>query len=84
VICMRTTLDLDDGLVTRAKLLAVRRKTTLTALIEQSLARTLADLEEAAGAVDLPVSESAEAPADFPWGSGGAMLEYLEARGAAS
>lgn len=38
---MRTTLDLDDALIARAKAEAARRRTTLTRLIERGLAREL-------------------------------------------
>lgn len=34
---MKTTLDLDDALVTRAKTLAARKRTTLTRLVEEGL-----------------------------------------------
>lgn len=37
VICMRTTLNLDDDLLRDAKRLAIERGTTLTALIEDAL-----------------------------------------------
>lgn len=38
---MRTTLDIDDELLTRAKSLAAREKTSLTRLIEQGIALRL-------------------------------------------
>ncbi|MBS4099472.1 MAG: hypothetical protein KGZ83_21930 [Sulfuricella sp.] len=38
---MRTTLDIDDGLLTQAKLLAAKEHTSLTRLIEQGLALRL-------------------------------------------
>lgn len=38
---MRTTLDIDDGLLTKAKSLAAREHTSLTRLIEQGLALRL-------------------------------------------
>ena len=38
---MRTTLDIDDGLLTRAKTLAAKEHTSLTRLIEQGLALRL-------------------------------------------
>lgn len=40
--CMRTTLDLDDRLLARARKVAREQGTTLTALIEQALAAALA------------------------------------------
>lgn len=45
---MRTTLDLDDALLVRAKTEAARRRTTLTRLIERGLARELDDAAEVA------------------------------------
>ena len=44
---MRTTVTLDDALFMEAKLLAVRRRTTLTALIERGL-RDVVERETAA------------------------------------
>ncbi len=38
---MRTTLDIDDGLLTKAKSLAAKEHTSLTRLIEQGLALRL-------------------------------------------
>ena len=38
---MRTTLDIDDGLLTKAKSLAAKEHTSLTCLIEQGLALRL-------------------------------------------
>lgn len=38
---MKTTLDLPDDLLLEAKTLAVRRKTTLKALVESALRREL-------------------------------------------
>ena len=42
---MRTTLDLDDALLARAKAEAARQRTTLTRLIEEALALRLAEGE---------------------------------------
>jgi hypothetical protein len=41
LICMRTTLNLDDRLARRAKQEAAQRGTTLTALVEAGLRREL-------------------------------------------
>lgn len=38
---MRTTLDIDDGLLMQAKLFAAREHTSLTRLIEESLSQRL-------------------------------------------
>jgi hypothetical protein len=43
---MKTTLDLPDAILTRAKLLAIRRNTTLKGLVEHALMREI----EGAGA----------------------------------
>ena len=37
LICMRTTLNLDDNLIREAKRIAAEKDTTLTAFIEESL-----------------------------------------------
>jgi hypothetical protein len=37
LICMRTTLNLDDNLIREAKRMAAEKDTTLTAVIEESL-----------------------------------------------
>ena len=42
---MRTTLDIDDGLLAKAKSLAAREHTNLTRLIEQGLAMRLSTPE---------------------------------------
>lgn len=39
---MRTTLDLDDALLTKARERAAERGTTLTAIVEEALAAALA------------------------------------------
>jgi len=52
---VRTTLDLDDGLLAEAKALAVRERLTLTRLIEEGLALRL---RRAAG-VPAPTSRPA-------------------------
>ena len=38
---MRTTLDIDDGLLTKAKTLAVKERTSLSRLVKQRLALRL-------------------------------------------
>lgn len=42
---MKTTLDLSDALVERAKAVALKRRTTLRALVEQGLQRELETVE---------------------------------------
>ena len=43
---MRTTLNLDDELLSKARLRAAEREMTLTAFIEEALAAALADSPE--------------------------------------
>lgn len=45
---MKTTLELDDDLLTEAKALALRRRTTLKAVVEHALRRELAPAPEIA------------------------------------
>ncbi len=53
---VKTTLDIDDALVTRAKIAAARRRTTLTRLVEEGLRLRLAEPRRATAArVVLPV-----------------------------
>jgi len=42
--CMRTTLDINDRLLTKARRKAIEQKTTLTAIIEEALRRSLMPL----------------------------------------
>ncbi|HZO50506.1 MAG TPA: CopG family transcriptional regulator [Gaiellaceae bacterium] len=51
---MRTTIRLDDDLLTRAKRAAVERGTTLTAVIEDALRRALAPAARAKARQELP------------------------------
>lgn len=55
---MKTTLDIRDDLLTRAKALAVKERSTLTRMVEEGLAlRLRGKLARAArGLEDLPVS----------------------------
>ena len=50
LICMRTTLNLDDALAAAAKAEAARSRSTMTSLIEEGLRRVLA---ERASSVDV-------------------------------
>lgn len=61
LFCMRTTLNLDDDLLVGAKELAVRNRTTLTAVIEDALRDKLrgTDDGEPLPPVELPVSRMA-------------------------
>ena len=52
---MRTTLDIDDALLTKAKTVAAKEHTTLTRLIEQGLAMRLRSRSGPAKRPALPV-----------------------------
>jgi hypothetical protein len=52
---MKTTLDLNDALLTRAKTLAVQQRTSLTRLIEEGLQLRLRAQQVPARPVRLPV-----------------------------
>jgi hypothetical protein len=54
---MRTTLDINDRLLTEAKALAARQRTTLTKLIEEGLRLRLRPqaVQSAKPPIDLPV-----------------------------
>jgi hypothetical protein len=52
---MKTTLDLNDALLSRAKALAARQHTSLTRLIEEGLQLRLRAQRTRAKQVDLPV-----------------------------
>ena len=43
LLCMRTTLDIDDDLLRRAKITAAASNKTLTSLVEDALRRALSD-----------------------------------------
>ena len=77
--CMRTTLNLDDELVTEAKILAVRRRTTLTAVIEDALRDVLQRASAPPARIELPVFHGGGFPEGFPFhGSVARMIEFLE------
>ena len=82
LICMRTTLNLDDALVSKARLVAVTRRLTLTALIEEGLRIALLHYAEPRGPVVLPTVDGGWFPEGFPFESGSAMIEFLEGPGA--
>jgi hypothetical protein len=59
---MRTTLQLDDALISEAKVLAARTGRTLSQVIEDALRQTLVPRQRAAGAPVLPTSPGAPRP----------------------
>jgi hypothetical protein len=76
---MRTTLNLDDELVMQAKIVALRRRTTLSRLIEDALRDVVAEPEPTSPkGFDLPVADGGGFPEGFPFHSGSLMLELLE------
>ena len=68
---MKTTIDLSDALLTAAKAHAAQHRTTLRALVEQSLARTLREAKNAPAfkLKDASVRGKGQAPAARaqPW-----------------
>jgi plasmid stability protein len=54
LICMRTTINLPDGLAEAAKQRAAEQGRTLTSMIEEGLRRVLADDATGAEPVSLP------------------------------
>ena len=79
LICMRTTLNLDDELVTEAKILALRRKVTLSAFIDEALRQAL---QGRRGTSDrefvLPSADGGGFPEGFPLHSGSSMAAFVE------
>ena len=53
---MKTTIELPDALLARARKLAAREQTTIRALVEESLRRTLAEREHGPRFVLKPVT----------------------------
>lgn len=63
LICMRTTLDLDDDLLQRAKEEALRSGRTLTAVVEDALRAALAEEDQPLpGPVELPTAPGRSRP----------------------
>lgn len=79
---MRTTLNLNDDIVTEAKIYAIRHRTTLTAVIEEAL-RVALKREQATAdrAFDLPSVDGGGLPPGFPLKSGSLMGEFVEQAG---
>ena len=75
--CMRTTLNLDDRLMIEAKILAVRRRTTLTALIEQALRDAIVESPREWNGLPPPVNGGG-LPLDVDLDRSWALIEKLE------
>ena len=72
---MRTTLDLDDELVRRARERAAEQHTTLAAVVERALAREVAGAPEL---IVLPTS-SFRVPDGLNLSDNAAVLDYIDA-----
>ena len=68
VICMKTTLNIDDTVMRRLREEAARRQTTMSSLVEAGLRRVLAD----SGADDAASSPLVPLPS---WKSGGQRVD---------
>jgi len=73
LICMRTTLNLDDGLAAAAKREAARQGRTLTSLLEEGLRSVLAqhqrEIDGRAEAI-LELGRQISATLQEPWATG--------------
>ena len=77
---MRTTLNLNDELVAEAKILAVRRRTTLTAVIENALRDAVAAADERRRVIaDLPTWDLGKQIGDFDLNDSSSIWEFLDA-----
>lgn len=68
VICMKTTLNIDDTVMRRLREEAARRRTTMSALVEAGLRRVLADS-------DAEDEDAKPLPPLPTWKSGGQRLD---------
>ena len=59
---MRTTLNIDDELMKEAKIAAIKRGTTLTALVEEGLRKEVQGTTAAGRTVRLPVGARGSRP----------------------
>lgn len=75
---MRTTLNLDDVLIAEAKILAVRRRTTLTAVIEAALRGALSRETTAAATPLPPAVDGGGLPFDIDLDKSWLAIERLE------
>ena len=56
-LCMRTTIDLDDALALEAKKMALDRRSSLRALVEEGLRLLLHGVSPAGGPVATPLDQ---------------------------
>lgn len=80
---MRTTINLPDDLIARAKMVAAESRTTLTVVIESSLRETLARRRKAsrAPAVKLPVFGKRGLQSGIDLDDSAALLEAMSSSG---
>jgi hypothetical protein len=78
VLCMRTTLRLNDALMAKAKRRAAAEGITLTALVEDALRRRLADRPRAADEEPLPTFDGGGTRPGVDVLDNSALLAYLD------
>ena len=80
LICMRTTIRLEDNLLKQAKKRAVEKNTTLTAVIEDALRAALAKAADTGRHkdVELPVSGSGGLCAGVDLDDASSILDVME------
>ena len=79
VICMKTTLNLNDELIAEAKILAIRRRTTLTAIIEAALRHAVDAATRNETPIDLPTWRGGRQIGDFDLNDSSSVWEFLDA-----
>lgn len=81
MLCMRTTLDLDDELIRRARLEAALVGCTLTSLVEEGLAMVLERREMLREPAGLPVWSGSRVVAAVDFDDSSALWEVLDSDG---
>lgn len=77
LLCMRTTLDINDALLIAAKQRAARQNQTLTALVEEAL-RKLLNPSRAQPAREVPIFRGGHVQPGVDLSSNASMLEAME------
>lgn len=78
LVCMRTTLNLDDELLRRARAEAARKGATLTSLIEDGLALLLDRRQAERGTHTLPVWRGSRVLPEINFDDSSAVWEILD------
>lgn len=79
LLCMRTTLDINDALLIQAKNRAARERRTLTALVEEALRMRLAQKPPARAAVPkIPIFHGGTVQPGVDFTNNAAVLDLLE------